>query len=75
MEITIWGQLDKQAALFEAASSYSKLWRDNSSTVNVLLENWMTVKIKLGARINVPKIFFLRPKDKYKVDTMFDKLY
>lgn len=73
--ITAWGQPDKQAALFKAASSYPELWKDYSSTVNVPPQDWMTVKIKPGARINAPKIFSLGPKDKHEVDAMFDKLH
>ncbi len=35
----------------------------------------MTVKIKTDIRINAPKIYSLRPKDKIETDTIFDKLH
>ena len=74
-DIIVYDELSVQTQLIKVVESYLRLWHDDDSIVNISEEEWMSINLKLEAKIEVFKVYSLKSNDRVFLNETFDKLY
>ena len=74
-EITIYDDGSIYNRLFTIVETYSNIWHESESAINVSKKNWMLILMILNVKSNGSKMYSLSSKDKKIVDKKFDRLY
>ena len=74
-EITIYENAQTTLLLKKVAQKYIKLWKDDERIINVSVNKWMSIKLKLKTKVSAVRVYSLESKDKKIVDRKFDKLH
>ena len=73
--LTVYGSPEEQARLIEVAESYPAIWKSSGPTIDIPEEDWMTIPLKPGAKIDAAKVYPLGREDRDVVDKEFDQLH
>lgn len=73
--ITLYGDDNVRKQLAEVALAYPKLWEDNSETVDIPEDQYLTIPLKPDSKVEAAKVYPLGPRDQNFVDKVFDELH